>query len=309
MKAHPDFRDVIVADDDRICRMHIRRTLEKAGYAVAEAEDGAEALRLAVTKTPSFLITDWSMPVLNGLDLCREVRKAPLPNYVFAILLTSREGTESFVTALASGADEFVTKPVAPEALLARLNAGTRILQLERRLQEQATRDFLTGALNRRAFFSALEREMARSRRTGSTLSCAIVDADRFKAINDVRGHQAGDEALRELYRRIEACSRGSDVVARYGGEEFCVLLPDCSESLAGQWAERCRARIADDPFILNGEAAQVTASFGVAGLPGHSSAESLLAAADAALYEAKRTGKNRVAMAGSSTAPELAPA
>jgi diguanylate cyclase (GGDEF)-like protein len=156
-------------------------------------------------------------------------------------------------------------------------------------------RDALTALPNRRAFEENLAREAARAARTGAALSVVALDVDRFKAVNDERGHAAGDAVLRAVAARAAAAIRAEDLLARVGGEEFAIVLPAADLPRAAEAAERIRAALAARPIEAAGHAIAVTASFGCAALAPGESADALLARADARLYEAKRTGRNRV--------------
>lgn len=174
------------------------------------------------------------------------------------------------------------------------------------RLLRSGFTDVLTGWHNRRYLQVRLGEELARARRDGDTLSCLMLDLDHFKRINDTFGHAAGDEVLRELAQRVEAEVRASDVAARYGGEEFVILLPRTAAQAAGLLAERIRRVVRERPVdVGDGHAVTVTASIGVASVslgPADSDlkalGEALLARADAALYQAKAAGRDRIVLA-----------
>lgn len=184
------------------------------------------------------------------------------------------------------------------------------IRHLQSALQEQATRDGLTGLYNRRYLDETLEREVARAHREGYPLSLVMLDVDHFKAINDTYGHRAGDEMLRLLARLLQGDVRHEDVPCRYGGEEFLVLLPKMSAAAAHDKAERWREALARSSLTCDGQILRVTASIGVASYPDHGvTPDELTREADAALYRAKRAGRDRVAMArGRSAARAAAP-
>jgi diguanylate cyclase (GGDEF)-like protein len=180
------------------------------------------------------------------------------------------------------------------DALLAQ---NQELARLSARLQELSAMDALTGIPNRRALDEALQTELARALRYGSPLSVVMVDLDHFKALNDRLGHQAGDAVLRHVARTLDDEKRRGDLVARYGGEEFLAILPHSDAGAATAWAERARERIAGTLIETGAGAASVTASFGVAAAaPERDTVDALVGAADAALYQAKARGRNRVA-------------
>jgi diguanylate cyclase (GGDEF)-like protein len=215
------------------------------------------------------------------------------------------------VDALGSGADNFIRKPVVPAELLAHVNAGWRIVQLERSLRaanEQIRRltviDALVGTFNRRHLDDELVNEVERARRYGHCLSAVMADLDRFKNINDRYGHIVGDEVLREFACRARAAIRlGSDWIARFGGEEFVIVLPETPLAGATATAEKIRAILQATPVHTSAGPLKISASFGVAALTpsGDSTAissASLLRRADEALYRSKLAGRNRVMLA-----------
>jgi len=220
------FRHVILADDDAATRRIVARILESAGYQVRQATEGQAALEALRSDPPDFLITDWQMPGMDGLDLCRAVRREPLERYVYLMIVTSKSETRDMVQAIAAGADNFLAKPIVPGELLARLISAARILELERRLREMARCDPLTKLLNRRTFFAAFQQQWSATAGNGAPISCVMIDVDFFKKVNDTFGHAAGDAVLESLARVLQANCRHSDSLCRYGGEEFCADLP-----------------------------------------------------------------------------------
>jgi two-component system, cell cycle response regulator len=292
----PGSYKVLLVDDDPAMLRLLGKWLEKAGYPIRTAADGQEALEAIDSDCPDFLITDWEMPRVNGLELCRKIREMSLPHYVYTVFLTAKSGATEMIAGLEGGADDFLTKPVAEGELLARLQSGSRVLELERELSLMAHTDFLTGLLTQRTFYEALEKEWHRSTRMQLPLSCVMMDLDFFKQINDVYGHPAGDSVLKFAAELLLDNSRLSDTVCRYGGEEFCILLPETEESDAATWADRARVRLGALRIPTEQKDMRVTGSFGVAQRRGDvASAEALVKLADQALLCAKRTGRDRV--------------
>lgn len=299
---------ILIADDDGVSRAVLAKLVSKWGYQVVVAHDGEEATRiLTEDRSIQLCILDWVMPKKTGPEVCREIRERGEEPYVYAILLTSRSETSDVVLGLQSGADDYVMKPCHPAELEFRIRAGLRVIDLQRHLIEareklriEATHDALTGALNRRAVFECLQREVHRAGRRVESVSVVLLDIDHFKRVNDDFGHQAGDAVLTEMPRRISSVLREYDCVGRYGGEEFLVVLSSCGLEAAAQVAERIRSAIAKTPFSIPGGVLPITASLGVASteqLAG-TVVEGLVRAADAALYRAKRGGRNRVEVA-----------
>lgn len=294
---------VLVADDDRFSRMVLSRTLRSWGYEVEEAVDGAEAAAaLSRPDGPELGIVDWMMPGMDGPEVCRRVRELGAEPYRYLMLLTSKNAREDLVQGLNSGADEYLSKPFDPLELQARLRIGRRLLDLQRELIEardalhtQATRDGLTGLLNRTAVIDALQEELARAARRDTGVGVLVADLDYFKKINDTYGHLAGDAVLRESARRMEDTVRTYDRVGRYGGEEFLVVLPDCESNDLLEVAERIRRHLASAPIEADGAVVPVTASIGASWVRGGCESDALVRVADAGLYDAKRGGRDRV--------------
>jgi two-component system cell cycle response regulator len=289
---------VLVVDDDPIQRRQLEVTLGRWGYDVRTAKDGREALQLMRDEGPiQIVVADWMMPEMDGIELCRRIRGNESRPYVYVILVTSRDRRDDIVTGLDAGADDYLTKPIHHGELQARVGAGKRIVDLQSRLlaaqaqlQIEATHDALTGLWNRRAILENLERELVRCGRQGAAITVVMAD---LKHINDTHGHPIGDAALREAALRLGGATRPYDFVGRYGGEEFLIVAPGLEPSGAIELAERIRNRIEGTPFVTSGPSLSVTLSLGAVSLRGAAEVERVLAAADAALYEAKAAGRN----------------
>lgn len=297
--------NVLIADDDPISRRLLQVSLQNAGYPVSIASNGVEALRLLEQKDPPRLaVLDWMMPEMDGVEVCRIVRKAAREPYIYIILLTARGHQTEIVQGLEAGADDYITKPFDLQELKARLRAGRRILELHEQLVSareelriQANHDSLTGLLNRMAILAVLDKECARSRREGRPVSVMMADLDHFKKVNDTHGHQAGDAVLRETARKMLESVRTYDSVGRVGGEEFIVVAPGCDLQAAMEQADRLRQCVATQVVKVGEIAIPTTMSVGVAASADAPQAEQLLHAADEALYLAKNSGRNKVAV------------
>ena len=296
--------NLLVADDDVVSRRLLEISLSHSGYRVSVAKDGLEALRvLEGQDSPRLAILDWMMPKVDGLEICRALRKRAPEPYIYILLLTAKDQREEMIEGLEAGADDYIAKPFNILELKARLRSGMRILELQEQLvsareqlREHATRDSLTGLWNRRAILEILDKELIRSIREGAPVSIILADIDHFKRINDTQGHLAGDAVLREVARRMEASVRAYDSVGRYGGEELLIVSPSCGISEAVEQAERLRMCVSQEVFAVPGDVVGVTMSLGVA----FATAEvrksgELLRLADEALYTAKNAGRNRV--------------
>ena len=269
-------------------------------------ETGSDAWSiLQKPDSPKLILLDWVLPDLDGTELCQRIRKAgSTGNYVYVILLTSKEGRQNMLDAMQAGADDYLVKPFDESELKAHLLVGKRILDLQDELvaaresmRHAATHDSLTGLLNRGEIFNSLERELERGRRERKPLSVILADIDHFKKVNDTRGHLFGDETLREIARRMHSKLRVYDGVGRYGGEEFLLVMPACDLEAALLRANELREEIAATPVVSGAVEERITMSMGVAVSEciGAKELETLLNRADAALYLAKGNGRNRV--------------
>jgi two-component system, cell cycle response regulator len=298
---------VLVADDDRMTRVHLADRLTEWGYGPTTVATGPEALAMLMRRdAPSLAILDWEMPGLTGIQICRALRGSPCQRYTYILIATGGDRAQQAASALNAGADDFVRKPFEEPELRARLRAGARIIDLHTRcldaraeLERRALQDALTGVANRFALNQALEREMARSARTGSPLSVVLFDIDHFKRVNDTFGHLVGDDVIRGVATRSSSQIRRYDTLGRYGGEEFLLIAPECGAEQAASLAERMRRAICGRLFVSGISSIAVTASFGVASTDQrYRDVRALLEAADEALYMAKRAGRNGTQLA-----------
>lgn len=295
---------VLIADDDAVSRRLLQAALSHAGYKPIIVVDGLQAISaLQQPDAPRLLVLDWMMPRMDGLQVCRAIRQRATGPYVYIILLTANDKTEEVVQGLEAGADDYLRKPFNAQELQARLRTGRRILQLQDQiifanetLRAQATHDSLTGLWNRGAILDFLQNELARSHRSGQPMAVIMADLDHFKNVNDTYGHLVGDRVLRDSALSMQAAIRSYDSIGRYGGEEFLIVAPGCELAEAGQMAERLREAVASKATKLDsGLSLEMTTSLGVAATNGNLNAEDLLRAADDALYETKRRGRNAV--------------
>ena len=266
-----------------------------AGYEVRTASDGEEALAAVNTFEPDLVVSDIMMPRMNGYELARRIRDNPLTKFIPIILQTAagyraedqRHGSEV-------GALGYITDPTDIDLLLARASTLLDFKAYLNTCEEDAFTDHLTGLANRRRFERQLDREVSRTLRYGHPFCLLLLDIDHFKLVNDTYGHEAGDEALRTVGRTLQEGTRGIDLAARIGGEEFGIILTETSLAAGGlEVAERLRTALKSVEIPQVGV---IAASFGIAECPSAAQSMSeLQAAADAALYEAKRQGRDRV--------------
>ena len=294
---------VLIADDDPVSRRLLQVTLSNFGYETVLACDGAEALNLAEQESsPHLVVLDWVMPQMDGVEVCRRIRRFGQEAYFYIILLTVKGHQAEIIEGLDAGADDYITKPFDLLELKARLRAGRRILELQEqllasrdRLRFEASHDAQTELFNHGAIVEMLRKEVYRSQREKTPLGVIMVDLDRFKSVNDQHGHMAGDVVLKEVARRLQSSVRPYDSVGRFGGEEFIVVAPGCGAGTAQALAERLRQCIEAEPIKHHANPISITASLGVSCAGGNNGADDILRAADEALYKAKMEGRNRV--------------
>ena len=290
---------LLVAEDDASTRLLLRVTLRKLGYDVLAVENGQQAWDAFREGGYRILISDWNMPDMTGLDLCRKIRSHPAQEYTYLFLLTAYNGKNHFLDAIGAGVDDFMSKPFDKEVLAARLHVAQRILDLQKTLQFQASHDLHTGIWNRSAMLDFLAQELDRAQRENKSIGVVLADLDRFKRVNDTYGHQAGDEVLNAAAERFKGVLRPYDRIGRYGGEEFLMVLPGCDGPSAVHVAERMRQSLGECAVPTADGEIRVTASLGVtaSGKDRPCDVDSLIREADRALYRAKRAGRNRIAL------------
>jgi diguanylate cyclase (GGDEF)-like protein len=302
---------ILIVDDHPDNVEILRARLQAAGYRTRAAADGEEALRLVAECPPDLILLDVMMPRLDGNEVARRIKANRSLPFIPIIMQTALDSTESKVEGLEAGADDYITKPIDFAELKARLRSMLLINRLQEALEERerellevnvrlrlmSQTDPLTGLDNRRHLNDRLEEMFQHAQRLSEPFSCVMCDLDHFKSVNDTHGHQAGDEVLKQLSSILKEEAREIDRVGRYGGEEFMLLLPGTVLDAAVTFAERVRKRIAGHTFSFPGGTLTRTASFGVSGWPHPKirACDSLVRAADDALYVAKEMGRNRV--------------
>jgi two-component system chemotaxis response regulator CheY len=296
---------ILIVDDDFTYRKLLTSILVGSEHEVVEAETGTAAWKILQETHYSFIITDWMMPEMSGLDLVKHIRAANFPNYTYIVVLTARSTREDIVEGLEAGADDYLTKPFDLNELRARIAIGERILHLESRLRATlqqleilATYDSLTDLFNRRALYEAISKEWNRACREGKPISLVMLDIDHFKEINDHHGHLVGDQAIQHVAQVLKNHKRSYDVIGRWGGEEFLLILPGTDLFEAACVAERMRNALNRTPLDLGEEQKVVIrASFGVSGInaPENAGFDKYIQQADRALYRAKNTGRDQV--------------
>lgn len=294
---------ILVADDDLTSRNLLVSILTQHSYAVEAVENGADAWRrLQEPNAPSIVLLDLIMPGLNGMEVLRNLRSIETEQPSYVIIITSQGEKTDIVAGLDAGANDYLSKPFDTRELRARVAVGRRMIELQQalvrsreELSYHASHDALTGLLNRRAVLKRLEDELQRHRRLRTALAVGMCDIDHFKQFNDTHGHLAGDDVLREVTQRMRSQLREHDTAGRIGGEEFLIIAPMKAGDDGLSVFDRLHEHVCSTPVETRAGALAVGVSIGVACAGKETSVDSLLEAADRALYTAKNTGRNQV--------------
>ena len=308
---------ILIVDDDKAVSNYLKKLLTSHGHTVFSAADGKEALEKALEYNPQLVISDWVMPNMDGIALCKSLRTTRDGRGLYFIILTALANEDRLVEAFEAGVDDYLVKPFSVKVLMARLRAGQRLTQLKeeisrereevrriaselavtnRRLQRLALTDPLTLLPNRRYGMDTLEQEWEAAKNRGRPVTCMLIDLDRFKQINDTYGHDTGDTALKQAAKIMQDVIRTQDIVSRIGGEEFMVICPDTQLKEGVRYAELIRKTFEDCLINAGADRIKISVSIGIAEYnPDMPHFSALIKAADDALYRAKFNGRNRV--------------
>ncbi|MFP4066013.1 MAG: diguanylate cyclase [Spirochaetaceae bacterium] len=324
-------RNILIVDDNPDNIQLVASELKEEGYGIAFARSGADALEQAEHRRFDLLLLDIMMPGMNGIDVCRELKRRPEYKDVPVIFLTARDEKETVLEGFEAGGADYVTKPFYGPEVRSRVQAQLRareaqelleqavddlsrqllssvqhqneletehdnLIRFNRELMERANTDQLTGLANRYHLTAIAEYEQERSERSHSPYSLILGDIDRFKKLNDTYGHECGDAVLQEVARRLSNTVRAQDRVARWGGEEFLIFLPDTETAGARVLARRLGESIFRAPVAYGDRKLTVTMTFGVSSCVS-GDLDACVERADIALYEGKQRGRNRTAV------------
>jgi len=296
---------IVIADDDRLTREAVLGVLRAHGYLVEAVADGQAAVERVGRGGVDLVLLDILMPRLSGLEACRLIKGMTSDSFLPVVLLTVKTDSASRVEGLKIGADDYVCKPFDERELIARVEAMLRIKRLHdhvaearAKLEQLSIHDELTGLYNYRYLHTRMNEEFKRAERYHEPLAALVIDIDRLEAHNRAGGRARGDQVIRATADSLRRSVREVDVVARFGGDEFLVLLPSTHFAGSVTVAERIWRDVLEQPLDGEpGETLRPTLSVGVALFPSRDvrTKDQLLRAADAALHNAKREGKNRV--------------
>jgi diguanylate cyclase (GGDEF)-like protein len=315
----------LVVDEDPTTMGAVRQKLPP-GSRIMGARKGQDALRMALEFDPQLIITDWAVPGVGGLALCKALRKTKAGQQVYILMLAHKYDEELLASALEAGANEYIMKPILPRVLEARINVALRVIRLQqevvrdreqirhqladlavlnRMLEQAALTDPLTSLPNRRYALDRLDQEWSASIRNKHALACMHMDLDHFKKVNDTYGHDAGDRVLREISSVLRKALRTTDVLCRVGGEEFLVICRETTADQALVCAERLRQQVEEHRIEVSDAAINLTISIGIAERDGSTGdPEALIKRADLATYASKTAGRNRVSLSASDSVP-----
>ncbi len=283
---------VLIVEDDRTLAASYAEALKSAGMRPVVVNDPRRLLDEMEALDPELIVMDVFLPECTGIELAKIIRQDDANTAVPIVFLSTEARIDEQLIAMSFGGDDFLTKPIALDQLVASVVSRA---QRARALRSLMTRDSFTGLLNRASFLDQLTMALAGAKRTGGKLSVALLDIDRFKQINDTHGHAVGDRVIKSLARLMQQRLRKSDVIGRYGGEEFAVVLAGTGVAQAARVMDEVREAFGALRYNIEGDQLLVTFSCGVADLTSSPSASGLLEAADQALYRAKAAGRNRV--------------
>jgi diguanylate cyclase (GGDEF)-like protein len=283
---------VLVVDDDRSTRSALRHALRLSGFRVAEAEDGAAALKWLEEASADVILMDAMMPVMDGFAACAELKRHPRLQEIPVLMITALDDRPSIERAFDAGASDFIPKPIHLSVVNQRVRRIIDATRAERHIRQLAYNDPLTGLPNRMLFVDYLNQAIARATADDGGLAVLFLDLDRFKYVNDTLGHEAGDQLLATMAQRLKGCVRADDCVARLGGDEFTVLLDRLPNTGVAASVAQNICRTISAPLMINGQEIVITSSIGISLYPADGTdVSSLLRHADTAMYRAKQNG------------------
>ncbi|VUD52584.1 Response regulator PleD [Thalassocella blandensis] len=293
---------VLVVDDIKDNIMLLTFELEDDGFQVLSAYSGEECLKIVEEHTPDLILLDINMPGMSGIETLKHLKDNGQTTDIPVIMVSANNANKDIIEAIDLGAHDFVAKPIEYPVLAARMRSALRLARalfdLEKanfELNKYATTDSLTGCYNRRQFFSLTDSEISKAKRRDCKLSLIMLDIDHFKQINDQFGHAAGDKALVSMCELCKSVCRDSDILGRLGGEEFALCCPDADIDGAVKLAERIRIECENMKIEHNDKVFSLTISIGVTRVVRSDvTLHEPLQRADAFLYNAKHTGRNK---------------
>lgn len=286
---------VLIVDDSKVHASFSAMHLRRAGMNVEIINNPMETLRTMDEIQPELVLLDMYMPECTGMELASVIRQIPKHVSIPIVYLSSETDRDRQLEAVSLGGDDFLVKPIKPEHLI---SSVTSRIERYRTLKELMLKDSLTGLYNHTTIKEHLRQEFARAYRSNSPFSCAVLDLDHFKEVNDKFGHTSGDRVLKSLAQLLVRRLRQADIVGRYGGEEFVILLPGATEIMAKKIIDELRQNFHHIKHVSRDQEFYLSFSGGIASYPRFDSPTLLFEMADRALYQAKQQGRNRILIA-----------
>ena len=290
---------VMVVEDVMQTRNDVKKILQNLQFQVFTAAHGEEAMNyFADNPDIKLVVSDYGMPVKDGLEVLKELREQKDKNELGVIMMTSANENVSGAVFLKNGANDFIAKPFLKEELICRVNNTIENMENINKIANFANKDFLTGLFNRRYFYDDMQGYLASLEENPMPYAVAVIDVDGLKNINDKYGQDSGDKILKLLAKKLIDDTKSSDIAARFGGGEFCVLLKNVSQEDAVKFFVGLRAAIVANPVNIKNESVKISVSIGVTFGKSDYNVDEILELADEALYRAKQNGRNRVEIA-----------
>ena len=287
---------VMVVEDVMQTRNDVKKILQNLQFQVFTAAHGEEAMNyFADNPDIKLVVSDYGMPVKDGLEVLKELREQKDKNELGVIMMTSANENVSGAVFLKNGANDFIAKPFLKEELICRVNNTIENMENINKIANFANKDFLTGLFNRRYFYDDMQGYLVSLEENPMPYAVAVIDVDGLKNINDKYGQDSGDKILKLLAKKLIDDTKSSDIAARFGGGEFCVLLKNVSQEDAVKFFVGLRAAIAANPVNIKNESVKISVSIGVTFGKSDYNVDEILELADEALYRAKQNGRNRV--------------
>ena len=290
---------VMVVEDVMQIRNDVKKILQNLQFQVFTAAHGEEAMNyFADNPDIKLVVSDYGMPVKDGLEVLKELREQKDKNELGVIMMTSANENVSGAVFLKNGANDFIAKPFLKEELICRVNNTIENMENINKIANFANKDFLTGLFNRRYFYDDMQGYLASLEENPMPYAVAVIDVDGLKNLNDKYGQDSGDKILKLLAKKLIDDTKSSDIAARFGGGEFCVLLKNVSQEDAVKFFVGLRAAIAANPVNIKNESVKISVSIGVTFGKSDYNVDEILELADEALYTATQNGRNRVEIA-----------
>jgi two-component system, cell cycle response regulator len=288
---------VLIVDDNHLNIRLLKDILEDENYIVESVDSGLQVLNAVHEFKPDIILLDIMMPCMDGFEVCKELKQDPDSRNIPIIMVTAKTDGSDIKRALELGAFDYIRKPLDDMEVVARVQSALRYKAQEERLKEIAMKDSLTGIYNHALLIDLLGKELAKAHRRNTGISFVMLDIDYFKKVNDTYGHLSGDIILKELTKILVNSVREGDIVGRYGGEEFSIVFPEISKEDTFTICERIRHKVETHGFDIGSKSINITVSLGFYFTSSEQNLthREVVQLADEALYEAKRSGRNRV--------------